>query len=76
MCAPLDELSKKARTLPVEERAQPARGLLESAERDSEPGVLAAWEAEIADRIAEYERGEAKVVPAEAGFAAARRPTR
>jgi hypothetical protein len=38
--------------------------------------VRAAWEAEIADRIARYERGEAKLIPAEDVFAAARRLTR
>lgn len=68
----LDELSKKARTLVVEERAQLAQELLESIEREVDPGVQAAWEGEIADRIAKYERGEAKLVSAEEVFAAAR----
>jgi putative addiction module component (TIGR02574 family) len=72
MSALLDELSKKARTLTVEERAQLAQELLESVEREIDPDVQAAWEAEIADRIAKYERGEAKLVPAEEVFAAAR----
>lgn len=69
----LDELSKKAQTLSVEERAQLAQELLESVERDVDPGVQAAWETEIADRIAKYERGEAKLIPADEVFAAARR---
>jgi len=72
MSALLDELSKKAQTLTVEERAQLAQELLESVEREVDPDVQAAWEAEIADRIAKYERGEAKLVPAEEVFAAAR----
>jgi hypothetical protein len=38
--------------------------------------VQAAWEAEIADRIARYERGEAKLIAAEEVFAAARRLAR
>ncbi len=71
----LDELSKKAQTLTVEERAQLAQELLESVERESDPEVRAAWETEIADRIAKYERGEAKLIPAEDVFAAARRLT-
>lgn len=71
----LDELSKKAQTLAVEERAQLAQELLESIERDADPDVQAAWDAEIADRIAKYERGEAKLIPAEEVFAAARRLT-
>lgn len=72
MSALLDELSKKAQALAVEERAQLAQELLESVERELDPDVQAAWEAEIADRIAKYERGEAKLVPAEEVFAAAR----
>ncbi|HRP27431.1 MAG TPA: addiction module protein [Burkholderiaceae bacterium] len=71
----LDELSKKAQTLAVEERAQLAQELLESVERDADPDVQAAWESEIASRIAKYERGEAKLIPAEEVFAAARRLT-
>jgi putative addiction module component (TIGR02574 family) len=71
----LDELSKKAQTLTVEERAQLAQELLESVERDADPDVQAAWEAEIASRVAKYERGEAKLIPAEEVFAAARRLT-
>lgn len=72
MSALLDEPAKKARTLNVEERAQLAQELLESVEREADPDVQAAWEAEIADRIARYERGEAKLIPAEEVFAAAR----
>lgn len=75
MSALLDELSEKARSLTIEERAQLAQELLESVERDSDPDVQAAWEAEIASRIAKYERGEAKLIPAEEVFAAARRLT-
>lgn len=71
----LDELSKRAQTLAVEERAQLAQELLESVERDADPDVQAAWATEIADRIAKYERGEAKLIPAEGVFAAARRLT-
>jgi putative addiction module component (TIGR02574 family) len=75
MSALLDELSKMAQTLTLEERAQLAQVLLESVERECEPEVQAAWEVEIADRIAKYERGEAKLIPAEDVFAAARRLT-
>lgn len=75
MSALFDELAKKAQTLAVEERAQLAQELLESIERDSDPAVQAAWEAEIASRISKYERGDAKLIPAEEVFAAARRLT-
>jgi putative addiction module component (TIGR02574 family) len=71
----LDELSKKAQLLAVEERALLAQELLESVEREVDPEVQAAWESEIASRIAKYERGEAKLIPAEDVFAAARRLT-
>lgn len=76
MSALLEELSKKARSLTLEERAQLAQELLESVEREADPDVQAAWEAEIASRLAKYERGEAKLIPAEEVFAAARRLTR
>ena len=76
MSALLDELTKKAQTLAIEERAQLAQELLASVERDADPAVQAAWEAEIADRIANYERGEAKLIPAADVFAAARRLAR
>lgn len=69
----LDELSKKAQALALEERAQLAQELLESVERDCDPEAQAAWEAAIASRIAKYERGEARLVPAEEVFAAAKR---
>ena len=71
----LAELSKKAQDLPPEERAQLAQELLESVDQEAEPDVQAAWETEIAGRIAAYERGEAKLIPAEEVFEEARRLT-
>lgn len=76
MSALFDELAKKAKTLVIEERALLAQELLESVERDADPDVQAAWEAEIASRVAKYERGEAQLIPAEEVFAAARRLTK
>jgi putative addiction module component (TIGR02574 family) len=75
MSALLDELSKKAKELAIEERAQLAQELLESVEQDADPDVQAAWETEISSRIAKYERGEAKLIPATEVFEAARRLT-
>ena len=75
MSALLDELSKKAKELAVEERAQLAQELLESVDQESDPEVQAAWETEIASRIAKYERGEANLIPAAEVFEAARRLT-
>ena len=75
MSALLDELSKKAKELALEERAQLAQELMESVDQESDPEVEAAWETEIASRIAKYERGEAKLIPASEVFEAARRLT-
>lgn len=75
MSALLDELAEKARSLTLEERAQLAQELLESVEREADPDVQAAREAEIAGRIARYERGVAKLIRAEEVFTAARRLT-
>ena len=75
MSALLDELSKKAKELALEERAQLAQQLMESVDQESDPEVEAAWETEIASRIARYERGEAKLIPASEVFEAARRLT-
>ena len=71
----LDELSLKAQTLSLEERAELAQILLESVERETDPQVQSAWETEVASRIAKYERGEAKLIPASEVFEAARRLT-
>ena len=75
MSALLDELSKRAKQLAVDERAKLAQELLESVEQEADPEVQAVWEAEIASRIAKYERGEANLIPATDVFEAARRLT-
>ncbi len=76
MSALLDELSKRAKDLALEERAQLAQELLESVDLEVDPEVQAAWEGELASRIARYERAEAKLIPAAEVFEAARRLTR
>ena len=75
MSALLDALSKKAKELGLEERAQLARDLLESVDQESDPEAESAWDTEIASRIAKYERGEAKLIPASEVFEAAKRLT-
>ena len=75
MSALFDELSKRSRELALEERAQLAQVLLESVEQEAEPEMEVAWEAEIASRLAKYERGEARLIPATEVFEAARRLT-
>jgi putative addiction module component (TIGR02574 family) len=71
----LAELAQRAHELPPEERAQLAQELLESVDCEADPDVQAAWEAEIASRVATYERGEAKLVVAEDVFEEAKRLT-
>ena len=75
MSALLDELSRKAKALTLEERTQLAQELLDSVELEAGPDVQAAWESEIASRITSYERGEAKLIPAHEVFEAAKRLT-
>jgi putative addiction module component (TIGR02574 family) len=76
MSALFDEISRKAKQLSAEERAQLAEELLESVESEIDPAARAAWEAEIKRRVAAYERGEAKLIAAEEVFERARRLTR
>lgn len=66
------ELEREARLLSAEERAQLADALLESLRDGKIAEVEAAWAVEIERRVSAYERGEAKLVPAEEVFAKAR----
>lgn len=72
MTDPVDELSRKARALPPEDRVRLAEELLATVQEvDAE--VEQAWDAEIRRRIAEIDSGTAKLVPAEEVFAEVRR---
>ncbi len=68
MPATLDSVSHDALILPPAQRLTLARQLLESVE-EPEPGAEAAWEAEIVRRIASFEAGESKAIPADEVFA-------
>ena len=59
------ELLKKALALSTQERAQLVDSLLESLEERHEdpPAVEAAWNDEVARRIAELDSGKAKTIP-------------
>jgi len=72
MPATLDALSHDALVLPAHQRVALAYRLLVSVEPDPEPGAEAAWEAEIARRIARFDAGESQPIPAAAVFAALR----
>lgn len=71
----VDELSKRARALPPEDRARLAEELLASLD-PHDADVEAAWDVELRRRIDEIDRGEARLVPADEAFAAVRRALR
>ena len=68
MGAMLDELEAQAMQLPLKERSELARRLLDSldGEPDGTPEEIAqAWDEEIARRVAEIDAGTAILIPAE-----------
>ncbi len=69
MSATLDAVAHDALILPPEQRLALARQLLDSVELEPELGAEAAWEAEIAQRIARFKAGESKAIPAGEVFA-------
>lgn len=68
----VEELARKARALPPQERVRLAEELLATV-HEIDPEVEAAWGEEIRRRIAEIDSGKAKLVPAEEVFAEVRR---
>lgn len=64
MPASLDSLSHDALVLPPDQRVALAYRLLVSVEQDPEPGVDAAWDAEIANRMARFDAGLSSSVAA------------
>jgi putative addiction module component (TIGR02574 family) len=69
----LKELEEQAKALTPEERARLAEVLLESLQEAPIAEIEAAWDREIEERVAAYDRGELKTVSAEEVFAEARR---
>jgi putative addiction module component (TIGR02574 family) len=72
----LKEVEQKACALSAEERAQLAEVLLESLREPPLAEIEAAWNQEIGERVAAYERGELQTHAAEDVFAEARRLAR
>lgn len=72
MSSLIDELSRKARSLPPEERIRLAEDLLSSVQ-DPDEEIEAAWEEEIKRRLEDVESGVAHLIPAEEVFAEIRR---
>lgn len=74
MAAAIDEICKDALDLSPEERVTLAYRLLVSVEpEEGEVDHDAAWDAEISRRMAEYDAGKSKAIPATEVFAEARR---
>jgi putative addiction module component (TIGR02574 family) len=69
----LKELEEQAKALTAEERAKLAEILLESLQEAPITDIEEAWDREIRERTAAYERGELKTIAAEDLFAEARR---
>jgi len=76
MSSALKELEKQAKALTAEERAQLAEALLESLRDAPLAEIEAAWDREIEERAAAYDRGELPTISAEDVFAEARRLAR
>ena len=72
----LKELEERAQSLSAEERAQLAETLLESLQEAAPAEIEAAWDREIEERVAAYDRGELQTISAEDVFAEARRLAR
>ena len=76
MSETLKELEAQARSLSPEERAKLAELLLESLHASPLVEIEQAWEREIDERAAAYDRGELPTLSAESVFAEARRLAR
>jgi putative addiction module component (TIGR02574 family) len=57
------ELLKKALSLPASERADLAGSLIESLDDTQDEAVAAAWDEEVARRMADIDSGKAKMIP-------------
>ena len=68
----IEELSARAKTLPVEDRARLAEELLDSLQDEPDTEAGGAWDREIERRVAEIESG-ANLISAEEVHAEARR---
>jgi putative addiction module component (TIGR02574 family) len=63
MSSPADSVLDAALKLPEKERARVAAELVASLDGEPEDGVEAAWASEVERRIAEVERGDARLLP-------------
>ncbi len=73
MAASLKDLERQAQALSPEERARLAEVLLESLREPVAKDIQKAWDLEVAERVAAYDRGEAETHAAAEVLAEARR---
>lgn len=73
MTSTVEELSARAKALSAAERARLAAELLDSLDNGVDDDAEAAWNAEIARRVAEAQAGTVQLVPADEVHAEARR---
>jgi len=73
--ASLEQIEDQARALSPKERAKLAQSMLESLHCPL-ANIEAAWESEIEQRVAEFDRGETPLYAADDVFAEARRLSR
>jgi putative addiction module component (TIGR02574 family) len=76
MSITVEELEREARSLSPEERARLADVLLDSLRDAPLAEIESAWDREIEERVAAYDRGELKTFASEDVFAEARRLVR
>ena len=69
MTATMEQLKEQLERLPSHERAELAHFLLCSLEQEAEADVDAAWEAELARRVADIQSGKVVGIPAAQVFA-------
>jgi putative addiction module component (TIGR02574 family) len=68
MPATIDAISSQVFVLPAEQRMQLALALMESVETDNPASANEAWSDEISRRIAAFDSGQTKAVPASEVF--------
>lgn len=76
MSASFIEIAQQAKQLQPEERAGLVEMLLETLQEQLPSDIAAAWNHEVAQRVAIYESGAMKDFPAEEVFAEAKRRAR
>jgi len=59
-----EQIFEQAKSLSIEEREELAARLMETVGVSTDPQYLAAWDAELAQRIADIDAGRAKLIPA------------